>query len=249
MPFLVRLCATVLLTVGLAACFGNQKGLQSSSASSESFACLVDAPILHPGGFNFIDTDTGVFRQGARIKVIPRRNLQPAGIHDLPAACLRNWAVRGPVRFDAATRTVTINEDAPIGSPVTVTVNAGAEVLRTKWVVIGRSTVVLTGTRSQQGVEGCQGAERVGELEFGASGRFSVTFRPFESYRDYWGTYTFDPVTNALEMTAEGGNFLPSSLDLEGAARVDEAGRLVIEGIFLGNREGIPPIGSCRYFF
>ena len=32
----------------------------------------------------------------------------------------------------------------------------------------------------------------IGELQFFSEGKFSVTYTPVESYRDYWGSYEWD---------------------------------------------------------
>jgi hypothetical protein len=88
----------------------------------------------------------------------------------------------------------------------------------------------------------------VGELEFSGENRFSVTFNPFESYRDYWGTYSFDPATKRLTMTVEGGNFVPPGLDLEGTADLGPDG-LVLTDMFLGTRGGFLAPSRCTYRF
>jgi hypothetical protein len=116
-----------------------------------------------------------------------------------------------------------------------------------RFQVIGRDEVVLTGRYSQQSVEGCEIPEPIGELEFNPGNRFSVTYRPFESYRDYWGSYDFDPATGRIALKPEGGNFVPSGLDLEGEAKLVD-GRLVLSGVFLGSRGGRPQ-ENCTYRF
>ena len=122
----------------------------------------------------------------------------------------------------------------------------------------------LTGRYSQTGAAGwgnppCENLQRIGELEFGADGRFAVTFVPFESYRDYWGTYRYDPLDGSLELTVEGGNSQfarPAGKVLTGKAYRNEAGRLVLEGFNLGNgvdwvvgEGGVMVPGTCTYIF
>ena len=137
--------------------------------------------------------------------------------------------------------------DAPVGALVTVNFTHLDKPVKAQFQVIGKDEVVLTGAYSQQGLEGCQAPDPVGELEFSPGNRFAVTFRPFESYRDYWGSYSFDPATRRLAMKVEGGNFVPEGLDLEGEAEL-VAGRLVLRGVFLGSRGGAPQQG-CTYRF
>lgn len=207
-------------------------------------------PACYPPGhhFAFLDVDTPVHRQGSTMRLTPRVNAAPFGSPELPRHCVGSWTVTGPATLSADQRTLTIAPDAAPGSIVTVSFRHGDEPVGRRIRVIGRDEVVLTGARSQQGLEGCSGAETVGELEFSGENRFSVTFRPFESYRDYWGSYTFDPATGRLRMTVERGNFVPHGLDLEGEASLVD-GRLVLRDFFLGSREGGPPQGSCTYRF
>jgi hypothetical protein len=208
----------------------------------------LDVACYPPGHhFAFLDTDTRVYRQGARIRLTPRVNAAPGGNPALPARCVSHWSVTGPATLSADRTTLTIADDAPAGSIVTVGFRHGESPVSARFRVIGRDAVVLIGTRSQQAIEGCSVSDPVGEIEFGED-RFSVTFRPFESYRDYWGSYSFDPATGALRMTVEGGNFVPQALDLEGRAEL-EAGRLVLRDMFLGARDWAPLRPSCTYRF
>ena len=203
-------------------------------------------PIGHH--FAFLDTDTRVYRQGAQVRLTPRVNAAPGGNPELPMRCVSDWTVTGPATLGADKRTLTIAADAPAGSIVSVSFRHGETPVAARLRVIGRDEIVLTGSRSQQSIEGCAIAEPVGELEFSGDNRFSVTFRPFESYRDYWGTYSFDPATGALRLTVEGGNFTPPGLDLEGRAEL-VSGQLVLRDMYLGSREGMPPANGCTYRF
>ena len=59
--------------------------------------------------------------------------------------------------------------------------------------------------------DGCDG-HAIGEVIFRPDGTFSVTWAPFETYVDYWGTYQFDPGTSELTLTPDGGNFVPADI-------------------------------------
>lgn len=71
----------------------------------------------------------------------------------------------------------------------------------------------LIGTWRQTKAVPCRGkaytmAQVAGIEEFilGDDGSFSVTGRPFETYKDYWGKYTYDAKTGVLKFTVERGN-------------------------------------------
>jgi hypothetical protein len=197
--------------------------------------------------FAFLATDTQIYRQGATVKLAPSFNMQPAGTREMPVRCTSGWAVTGPATLSADRTTLAIAPDAPVGALVTVSFRHEGKPVTAQFRIIGRDEVVLTGRYSQQSVEGCRVSEPVGELEFSPGNRFSVTFRPFESYRDYWGSFSFDPATRRIAFKAEGGNFVPHGLDLEGEAEL-AAGRLVLRDMFLGSRDSAPQAG-CTYRF
>lgn len=197
--------------------------------------------------FGFVATDTTVYRQGAVVRVTPTLDRSPAGTVAVPVRCTTGWSVTGPATLSPDRTLLTIAPDAPPGSIVTVGYSHGGAQVEARLKVIARDEIVLTGRYSQSGLEGCSSVPLVGELEFQPENRFSVTYSPFETYRDYWGAYSFDPATKRLRLTVEGGNFVPSNLDLEGEAEMVE-GRLRLKGLFLGSRFDAPP-SDCTYVF
>jgi len=87
------------------------------------------------------------------------------------------------------------------------------------------------------------------ELVFDAMGRFSVTWTPFEVYRDYWGAYRFDPAVASFDAEVESGNQRPANLDLAGTASVvgDE---LILEDLWLGDPARMAAgVARCTYRF
>jgi hypothetical protein len=209
-------------------------------------------PACRPAGnFTFLDTDTNVYRQGAQIRLTPRVDAAPFGNPELPMRCLEGWTVTGPATLSRDRTTLRIAPDAPPGSIVALSARHRGETIGIRLRVVGRDEVVLTGRRSQQAIEGCPEGEPIGEVEFSPENRFSVTFVPFETYRDYWGTYAFDPATGRLTMSVEGGNLVPPGLDLDGRAELAQ-GRLVLRDMYLGNRRdpwAPSPPGGCTYRF
>lgn len=197
--------------------------------------------------FAFVGTDTTVYRQGAVVRVTPMADISPAGTVELPPKCTSGWSISGPGSLSADRTSVTIAADAPVGAIVAVSFRHSDKPVEARFRVVAKDEIVLTGRRSQRSLEGCTAHEPVRELEFRPENRFSVTFLPFETYQDYWGTYSFDPLTKRLHLKVEGGNFVPPNLDLEGEAELVE-GRLRLKGLFLGSRDGAPQSG-CTYVF
>jgi hypothetical protein len=206
-------------------------------------------PACTPPGwrFAFVGTDTTVYRQGAVVRVTPMVDRQPAGTVEIPIRCTSGWSVTGPARLSPDRTTVTINADAPVGEIVAVSFRHTGTPVTKHLRIVAKDEIVLTGRYTQRSLEGCWSHEPVRELEFQPENRFSVTFLPFESYRDYWGSYSFDAATKQLRMKVEGGNFVPPHLDLEGDAELVE-GRLRLTDIYLGSRDG-PPQSGCTYLF
>lgn len=206
-----------------------------------------DLTCVQPGyHFAFLGMDTTVYRQGAVVRLTPMVDRSPAGTAEIPLKCVSDWAVTGPASLSPDRKSLTVAPDAPPGATVEIRFQHSGKPVSARFRVVGKDEVVLTGRYSQRGIEGCPTAEPVRELEFMPENRFSVTFMPFETYKDYWGSYSFDPATRRLRLTVQGGNNVPAGLDLEGEAVLAE-GRLRLKDMFLGSRDGVPQ--SCIYQF
>lgn len=95
----------------------------------------------------------------------------------------------------------------------------------------------LVGTWHQDESE-CAGAAPVRELIFSGDGRYSVTWAPFETYKDYWGAWRYDARSRMLTLTVDGGNRIPSDVAGSGEVRADDR-QLTLGAISLGSpREG-----------
>jgi hypothetical protein len=92
-------------------------------------------------------------------------------------------------------------------------------------------------------------AESIEEFIFNADGTFSVTWFPFEVYKDYWGTYTFDPATGALDLVIESGNYIPTGFDGTGTYSLDPSGRLILSDIWLGSPPNTTATQTCGHIF
>ncbi len=154
---------------------------------------------------------------------------------------------------------LTVGEDVPNGTVLTVTANhdpAGppASVLV---YVYTPDEQPLVGLWREEAQLACDTGKRVvpdepiGELRFDADGIFSVTWHPFEVYRDYWGTYEADLATGRLALEVESGNIpTPAGFDGEGTFEIRNDGSLVLTGIWLGESPGGGGAGpNCGYVF
>ena len=172
----------------------------------------------------------------------------------VPAACLTDLRVTpaGAAVVSADGASLTVSPDAPAGATLALEAPSPGGPARYQTRIVGRDEIVLTGLYSQTEVD-CGGAERparpIRELVFGPTGRFSVTWEPFETYKDYWGDFTWDPAAGRLALVITGGNRHPgANARLEGAVQVEADGdRLVLNGFNLGDvlNGGAP----CRYVF
>jgi hypothetical protein len=240
---------SVFLPIALAACAPTT---ESRSAPSSAEAVQPPEPpdlACSPPGyrFAFIGTDTTLYRQGSVVRVTPMVDMSPAGTAELPPRCTSDWSVEGPATLAPDRTSLAIAADAPVGATIILRFRHRGEPVERRFRIIARDEIVLTGHWAQRGLEGCTAPEPVRELVFAPENRFSVTFMPFETYQDYWGTYRFDPATKRLSLTVEGGNFVPPNLDLDGEAELAD-GRLRLTGLYLGSRDGAPRSG-CAYVF
>lgn len=86
----------------------------------------------------------------------------------------------------------------------------------------------------KQSSDECEGASAILELSFSGDMTFSVTWRPFEAYRDYWGDYAYDAETGELTLTPDGGNYIPEDVS-SGKVILDEKTLTLSDGISFGS--------------
>jgi hypothetical protein len=164
-----------------------------------------------------------------------------------------------------ATGLLRVEDGTPAGSVFTVTANIeqGRAERKVTVYVYDQQTHPLVGLWRQQAQFDCDSGEEMSltqpihEVEFRASGRFSVTWTPFETYRDYWGLYTTDVSAGSVVLRIDGGNYQPVRFRGEGTFVLSKNGTLELRGAFLGDprsygTEAPAPekIGKqCRYLF
>lgn len=168
----------------------------------------------------------------------------------LPAACSVRWSVgSGATITDDGELTIT--RDATPGSIVVVRAHVDTLMAAQQILVVDPAPNPLAGQWTQVEPPTCANGSRpddamVRELVFRRGHTFSVTRVPFESYRDYWGTYTHDASTGRLELVAENGNNLPGFTRAGMTARV-VGGELILEGPALAGASS--GADGCRAVF
>ncbi len=176
-----------------------------------------------------------------------------------PLAVDVDWSVipSDGASIDPQTGVFSVDADTPAGSKYTVTGNVldGRATPSIDVYIYTRETSPLVGTWGEKEQLACDTGQArtpqmaIEELIFKADQTFSVTWMPFEIYKDYWGTYTYDPVSQALSLEIGGGNYVPDDFAGKGKAHIDEQGRLILDGIWLGSRNGETSLKACGHSF
>ncbi len=184
-------------------------------------------------------------RPGAVDTVRVFASTHPGAFSPLPEGCRPEWSLPdgGPASVDARLGVLRVAADAPDGAAFPLLARVAGREVRTvvrvvdpvrsplvgAWAQVGRTPCGAAGTGSAAG-------DTIRELRFRRDGRFSVTWLPFESYTDYWGTYRHDAGSGRLVLEVEGGNFVPAELDVDGRAEVRAGGELLLSEMWLGSR-------------
>jgi hypothetical protein len=170
----------------------------------------------------------------------------------VPVEVSATWSImpEGSAHIDPTSGLLTIAPTTPTGSQVTVLaeIEGGRRVVSTQITVMTEVSHPFIGYWRETAQLSCDGgaditpALPIEELVFAADGTFAVTWTPFESYVDYWGTYTADPSDGTLELFVTGGNGVPADLDSHGRFTIDADGQLVLSDLWLGTpRSGTTP--------
>jgi len=242
-----RLIAATALALG--GCVSGPGAAGQSEMARGDPALMVEC-LVEPNETRFIRVEEKRALPGATLGLAVRHGTPWSGDEPVPDACLRNWAVSDAAiaRLSDDGAQVTIADDAAPGSRFTVSVEAGGEQLDRAVTVADPAVATIDLKASQKAIARCE-RKRIGEFKLDVYGGFGVTFTPFESYVDYWGSYTYDPASGRLAMTVTGGNEIPAALDLDGTAtRVD--GGWQLDGFDFGGGSGAPAGDEgCAYVF
>ena len=196
-------------------------------------------------------------RPGALVPLVPQWTSSPGDFQPIPAECWGSPSVapESAAKVTADGGGVQISPQATDGEQIPVSVLVDGRVVKGAIRVVDPMAHPLAGRWIERSVrcdapQQTAGHQPIKELEFAADGRFSVTWAPFETYRDYWGSYAFDPKRGSLSFQVTGGNHVPVDLHLVGTARLSDTMHiLTLSGLSLGEPEGPSLPQSCTITF
>ena len=177
-----------------------------------------------------------------------------------PVQAQAAWSVspsRG-AHIDAATGVLTVEPTVASGSVFTVSANVenGRRIVSINvHVFTVEANPFAKGMWEKEAQFECDSGKEanppqlIRELRFGADGSFSVTWVPFEVYRDYWGSYTYDLEQGTFELTVAGGNYVPRDVDGSGRFSIDDRGRLNLNEMWLGSPRDSKTPPNCGHRF
>ena len=176
-----------------------------------------------------------------------------------PVEACATWSVDPTegVSIDPDAGVFTVDAATPSGSVFTVSaeVENGRSVVSIEVHIFTPQDNPLVGIWKEEAQFACDtGAEAVPEeiireLRFHADGRFSVTWTPFEVYKDYWGTYAYDLEQGTLDLAVTGGNYIPDDVDSSGLFSFDNQGRLILRDMWLGRPHDGTGSANCGHRF
>ena len=77
--------------------------------------------------------------------------------------------------------------------------------------------------------------DAINELVLKDDGKFSFTQMPFETYKDYWGTYSLNRKTHTINFKIAGGNNVPKDAKLNSVHYIfDNKGHLILTNFYYG---------------
>lgn len=190
-------------------------------------------------------------RQGATLELVPAEPVGAYAPREILPAFVTGWTATpaGQVTIAADGKSMTVAETATPGAEVTISAKYCDRPFSRTIRIIGKSETVIAGMWHQESIA-CTGEtpqEPVREFDLSDRGDFSITYAPFESYRDFWGKADFNSATGTLAMTTTGGNRVPSDAKLSGKASLTPEGKLVLDGFFLSQPQTTG--GACTYTF
>lgn len=176
-----------------------------------------------------------------------------------PVEACATWSVEPTLgaSIDPQSGVFAVDQGTPSGSVFTVSadVENGRRVVSIEVHVYTLEDNPFVGLWREEAQLACGTGEEVvpekpiGELRFGADGRFAVTWMPFEIYVDYRATYAFDLDQGTLDLSIAGGSYVPDDVDGSGFFSLDEEGHLILRDMWLGSPWGETGSANCGHRF
>lgn len=239
-----RNAAALCATLAMAAC------AQAPDAEDVAARVISDHEACEYNPAIFLNP--AIARQGAAIDIVVQEPVGAFAPRPIPAELLTGWKATpaGQINVARDGSAFTVLPTATPGTDVTVSASFCGQRDITRTIrIVGKDEPVITGYWREE-TKQCAGEtpkSPVNEFEIRDIGEFSITYFPFESYRDFWGKYVFDAKAGTLSMSVDGGNRVPAGAKLSGGARLTPDGKLVLDGFFLWQPENAG--GLCTYTF
>lgn len=171
----------------------------------------------------------------------------------IPVNCAVRWS-GGPGATINESGLVTITSDAVPGSRVTARAQVESLVAEAHVLVVDPAPNPLAGMWTQSVGPACEDdffhppEAVVRELIFRRGGTFAVTRVPFETFQDFWGTYSYDGSTGRLTLNIGGGNNVPAFRSPEFIARVVGNELRLDGGVLAGPAASMPNLRCTSVF-
>lgn len=243
-----RLLVACIVAVSACAQAPEQPVIAASEPAPERIITDHEACAYYPAIF----VGPPIARQGAELTLSISEPVGAYAPRPIPSELLTGWTATpaGQVNLARDGSKLAVLQTATPGTDVTLSASFCGQRDITRTIrIVGKDEPVLTGLWREQS-KVCTSEtpkDPVRELEIKDLGDFSITYFPFESYRDFWGKAQFDAKAGTLTMTTTGGNRVPANADLSGKATLTPEGQLILSDVFLSQPQTTG--GVCTYTF
>ncbi|MAP96083.1 MAG: hypothetical protein CMK07_14145 [Ponticaulis sp.] len=177
---------------------------------------------------------------GGTVGLTPYFSTHPGHFEDLPSGCIGDMSAMPEEAVSFSRQEdgmvyATLTQAAEPGSKIILTTSyGGVETISATINVYDGAANPLVGYWAQENDGSCSEDSIIRELIFQGDGTFSVTWTPFESYKDYWGEYEYETETGLLILTPDGGNNVPEDVS-SGTIRLEDGQFTLLDGTSFGS--------------
>lgn len=176
---------------------------------------------------------------GGAVQLHPYFSTHPGHFDPLPPGCIGDMSAtpEEAVEFsrgELGDVIVRLTDKAKPGTSVIISTNYGGHDEITGIVdVYDADARPLVGRWTQTADPSCSTESIIRELKFNGDGTFSVTWMPFEAYKDYWGDFDYETQTGLLSLKPDGGNYVPDDVS-SGMVRLAGDTLTLMDGMSFG---------------